>query len=273
MGTAYAANLLNRECGPVSKKAKRMGLICDQSARYKRHGDILSSRNESCDVHFFDRGWSEDMSYILGYIFADGCIAKNLYYLGFLCHSKDEQILLAIHKTMKVTNKIHRHPGYEFTRNGKLSKPGPRTSFNVTSKVLVASLMSRFGLRPRKTYLNIPMPEVPIKYFGHFLRGYFDGDGCISKSRTYKGDTMSMIGGGLFISQIQKQICDITDVLANKVRQEGEWTSTIGWSDQRDLRKLYECMYPEGEYIHLTRKREIFNVIINQNIKHRLRTN
>src|SRR4029077_3279761 len=99
-----------RTPGTVQRRATRMKLVCDQSARYARHSATMLEKNESCDVGYFERNWSPNMAYILGYIFADGCISKDLYGLSFLCHSKDEEVLLAIHRELKSKNKIHRQP-------------------------------------------------------------------------------------------------------------------------------------------------------------------
>lgn len=41
----------------------------------------------------------------------------------------------------------------------------------------------KLGLTPRKS-LTIKFPnDIPNKYFGHFIRGYFDGDGCVTIKR------------------------------------------------------------------------------------------
>ncbi len=34
------------------------------------------------------------------------------------------------------------------------------------------------GFTSRKS-LKLKMPKIPQKYLGHFVRGYFDGDGCV----------------------------------------------------------------------------------------------
>lgn len=34
------------------------------------------------------------------------------------------------------------------------------------------------GMSPRKS-LTLQMPTIPQKYVGHFVSGYFDGDGCV----------------------------------------------------------------------------------------------
>lgn len=39
--------------------------------------------------------------------------------------------------------------------------------------------IARLGLTPKKE-LRLNIPDVPCEHFRHFLRGYFDGDGCVT---------------------------------------------------------------------------------------------
>lgn len=38
--------------------------------------------------------------------------------------------------------------------------------------------LSRLGFTQNKSKA-LQVPTIPTKYFGHFVRGYFDGDGCV----------------------------------------------------------------------------------------------
>lgn len=53
----------------------------------------------------------------------------------------------------------------------------PRYVFRIGSKKMYVDLVG-LGLCPKKS-LIIELPEIPDSYFQFFLRGYFDGDGCI----------------------------------------------------------------------------------------------
>jgi len=50
------------------------------------------------------------------------------------------------------------------------------------------------GLHPRKS-LTINLPDVPKRYMSHFIRGYFDGDGCINlyRNKNRKGTRLTTI--------------------------------------------------------------------------------
>src|SRR3989338_7407870 len=42
-------------------------------------------------------------------------------------------------------------------------------------------------MSPRKS-LTLQMPTIPQKYIGHFVRGYFDGDGCVYSKKLQFAD-------------------------------------------------------------------------------------
>ncbi len=51
---------------------------------------------------------------------------------------------------------------------------------DITSAELQNSLV-KLGIGYRKTYCNLSIPkEIPLDLIRHFIRGYFDGDGCIT---------------------------------------------------------------------------------------------
>lgn len=262
-GSKEVAVLLGKTWKSVQVKAIRMGLVCDQKASYERRRESLTNNNSSCDIEYFNREWNPNFAYILGYTFADGSINKSLYMLSFLCHSKDEEIILAIHKELKSEHLIGRRPAKEYP-DGR--KNGPRTYLNISSKKLVMSLVTRFGLLPRKTYLDLKMPEIPDKYFGHFLRGYFDGDGHVHKRKQCNGGVFSFVGTKTFVEQMGNRISELIGVRKPKLCQQGLIYS-IEWNLHKELKEIYELMYPEGEYIFLNRKRLVFTEIANQVVR------
>ena len=46
-------------------------------------------------------------------------------------------------------------------------------------------LEKNFGIKPRKTFNISISNNIPKRLQCHFIRGYFDGDGCITKSAGY----------------------------------------------------------------------------------------
>lgn len=116
------------------------------------------------------QNWSDEMAYALGFIYADGCLFKNprgSEYLEIV--SADSEIIRKLKKIITSDNKV----GVQ-TRHQKQSA----YRLQIGSQEMMQSLKG-FGLTPRKSK-TISFPTIPSPYLRHFIRGYFDGDGCVS---------------------------------------------------------------------------------------------
>lgn len=122
----------------------------------------VQSRKYSVNDDFF-KTWSHDMAYILGFWWADGWISKN----RFSVSQKESRsyILRKILKIMKSKAKIHKN------KNNCCH-------FSITSGEIIQDILNLGGTSHKS--LNSVYPIIPNKYFPSFVRGYFDGDGCIS---------------------------------------------------------------------------------------------
>lgn len=110
----------------------------------------------------FFRRWSEGMAYTLGYFCANGCLYHSPQgYYTIVFSSSDPSILNQIKETMGSDHKLH----------------ADGTQLRVGSQELGIQLEERLGFSRNKNQ-NMQYPEIPPKFFPHFLRGYFDGNGC-----------------------------------------------------------------------------------------------
>lgn len=136
------------------------------------------------NTNFFKK-WSPQMAYVLGLIFADGTLidAKKSSRTCYLQISNNDKDLLK--KVKEVLSSKHtleyRPPKIRLFRNGEYFcqenhclRIGNKEMFNDLSKL---------GLTPRKSR-TMNLPTIPEKLFNFFLRGYFDGDGCIYLKRS-----------------------------------------------------------------------------------------
>jgi len=73
--------------------------------------------------------------------------------------------------------------GIKTNSNGSISKP--MYTLSVSSEQMFDTLTT-LGYGQRKTYLNMTLPKLDDEYLWHFIRGYFDGDGCVGTGRGYK---------------------------------------------------------------------------------------
>ena len=123
------------------------------------------------DENFF-KAWSPDMAYTLGYLYADGSLEDASYLRGKYMRvtSTDKSTIMKIRQWLKSEHSIvTMKPNWP---NGKL-----RYLLRIGSHKLYDTLIC-LGLYPNKS-LTVRFPKVPKKYLRHFVRGYFDGDGCV----------------------------------------------------------------------------------------------
>lgn len=144
--------------------------------RDPRGGHNRKRVNES-----FFKDWSSNMSYVLGLIFSDGTIEdvrKSSRTCYFAISSDDRSLLAKVKKALSSGHTIYsRKPRRVKFSSGKTYLCRETFVLRVGNKKMFDDLI-KLGLTPRKS-LKMIFPQIPPEYFSYFLRGYFDGDGCI----------------------------------------------------------------------------------------------
>lgn len=121
--------------------------------------------------HDFFKKWSPEMAYVLGFFAADGSMLKSKHGGHSIEFNVTDRIVLYwIRATVGSNHKITKRPN----RNPKWKAI---YRIQIGSKEWFTDL-SLLGFTQHKSS-TLRFPEVPKKYIGDFVRGYFDGDGCI----------------------------------------------------------------------------------------------
>ena len=216
------------------------------------------------NVDFF-KTWSDEMAYVLGYFSADGGMFINSggsKYIQFV--STDYSLLEKVKRAMDSKHKIY--------LKRKKSKRWKDCYFlEIGSKEIYNNLLN-LDLLPKKAK-RLKLPKIPEEYFNHFLRGYFDGDGCISYGFYPKNDRnkKSFACSTCFISGSKEFLKDISKKL-NAYAEMGfgcisKHTGSYNLSySKNDTIKLFYFMYKNIESdLFLERKykkfKEIFKIL------------
>ena len=127
----------------------------------------------------------------------------------------------------------------------------------VLSDQLVSDLF-KFGILPRKTYLNIKFPLIPKEYQIDYIRGFFDGDGWIScydrrpqdrcKNKKWEvgfGSSYEMID---FIS---KHFSNVLNIQYKEPKKNCIYR--IRYSSKENIAKIMDYLYKDST-VYLDRK-------------------
>ncbi|MBI5457570.1 hypothetical protein HY971_02485 [Candidatus Kaiserbacteria bacterium] len=109
--------------------------------------------------------WSPRLAYAIGLLATDGCLASKSTLIDLT--STDREQLENFNRCVDVDFRIT-------AKKSSTTKKALRIQFR---SVLFYNFLLSVGLTPSKSKTLGPI-KVPDKYFFHFLRGVFDGDGC-----------------------------------------------------------------------------------------------
>ena len=128
------------------------------------------------DENFFKDIDSEEKSYMLGTLYADGYINSNGF--GITLKEDDKEILEQLSTIIYGNVVLGYKPSRICSQNIKyISKPQYR--LEIVSKKMKCDLI-KHGCVQKKSFL-IKFPNfIDINQYKHFIRGYFDGDGCLT---------------------------------------------------------------------------------------------
>lgn len=205
------------------------------------------------DVDFF-KNHSNDMFYILGFWYADGCIYtdKNSLRWSISQNEDDVYILENISSKIKYTGKIYTAKNNHI----KTYKCKNTCSLSLTSRHFYEDML-KFGATERKS-LVVQFPQIPEEYLSSFIRGFFDGDGHLRNENGVL--RLQFTGGESFLeslnSIIQKKFN--TKVKVQKVKNKD--VRQLKYCGKK-AKEILDWIYSEiktHEELFLKRKYEIY---------------
>lgn len=215
-------------------------------------------KRKNYNENYFQKIDTQEKAYFLGFIFADGCVTfdpiRYRYKLTIKIHSKDKHILNSLISSI----------------NGEMMVWGNETEFSqvtLSGKKIVSDLI-KLGAEPNKTfYLRYPTIDENLEK--HFLRGYFDGDGCV-RVRTDKRDNtklgdLRIVGGSVdMLNMINDRMNFLFGTKINKIYgPKNKKFKYIGWASMTDIEKIYQGFYGNNDTdLFLIRKKIIFDEVI-----------
>jgi len=124
--------------------------------------------------------------------------------------------------------------------------------------------LQSLGCVPNKSLiLKFPTEEqVPKEFIRDFIRGYFDGDGCIHINLEKQNIQFNIMGTLEFIEEIQKIFTKKLDIRETKIQKKNDNKAySLQYGSIMSIQKIYRYLYKDCN-IYLDRKLEKFNTLL-----------
>lgn len=188
---------------------------------------------------------NSNSSYILGLWAADGHVRKNQF--SITQSKKDKYLLEKILHIMNSENKLNVHNS-------------DNLYFNIYSEKIVSDIRKIFKNSIGKKTYELCFPEIDEKYLPDFIRGYFDGDGCITYQKKEKCYVSSIVSASEnLISGVYNILKKDNEFNGRLKEKNGIFQLIMGVNDTRRFGKyIYDNISDNGLY--LKRKKEKFDL-------------
>lgn len=154
-----------------------------------------NSRKYQANFNYFSNIDTQEKAYWLGFIYADGYISsgkqKNI---GVALAMKDVDHLEKLKTNLNANYPIKTYKSISYGKEIEYAR------LLMTSDIMHQNLKEKGVCLQKSLILKFPNENIVHKdLINHFARGYFDGDGCLSKSST--GFTFKLCGTKEFLDK------------------------------------------------------------------------
>lgn len=249
-------NTLSKELHKDTRTIKK--LFVNNDLKLKSSSE--SSRKYNIKEDYFDIIDSEDKAYFLGFLYADGYNDTNRGAVNLSLMEKDKEILEVLNNILQPTKPL------QFVNATKSNKQNQYRL--VIANQHISNQLVTLGCSKTKTF-NIIFPteeQVPSHLIHHFIRGVFDGDGCISiyKIGNYSKSNVSIISTISFLENLELFL--IKELNFNKVKlierfpERNTNIRALCYSGKNRCKDFGNWLYRDAT-IFLKRKKEKFDLL------------
>ncbi|MEG1870572.1 MAG: helix-turn-helix domain-containing protein [Peptostreptococcaceae bacterium] len=222
-------------------------------SRLMDYYEIKRTINTGNKKHFFNEDYFNNIddgnkAYWLGFIMADGCVYKGT----------NDTLRLQInlkYDDMSHLQKFQSSIGSDYSIQRKEVNNSVVAILKINSTKMCKDLI-RHGVTERKS-LTCTFPKISTSLYSHFIRGYFDGDGCIYMSINGRfRKEFSIVGNNNMISSISEIL------KVNKYNLKGrEYLAEIKTSNNDSIFRIHDYLYSDAN-IFLKRKKKCYDILI-----------
>lgn len=239
------------------------------SARLKENGVVIERlrRNKiySVNENFFELIDTEEKAYWLGFLYADGYNSQKSICLRLQLQNIDIEHIKKFQKSIDSNHKIYR----VFGSGNKNCHNNIYPLLCINNRKISENLANLGCIQNKSLKLKFPTnDQVPDALIHHFIRGYFDGDGCInirmSRKKEHKKSARIHIAGTyeflLGIKNILSAMCIYSSIRKTISENKIKYLACDG---SLKVEKFYKYMYKDAT-VYLDRKFNIFSKWLNE---------
>jgi hypothetical protein len=198
--------------------------------------------------NFFEKIDTEEKIYWLGFIYADGNIytSCNRRRFDMRLQKQDSEHLqkfaTIFDRKIKYNSQLH--------QNGKIYDS---VEVVIESPKIYDDLIN-CGIIERKTYevTTSILNNIHDNLINHFIRGLFDGDGCLSDFGQF-----NICGNKDLLQKVQEILINNIQLEKTKITQITEYCYGLNYGGRNNIKKIYKFLYLNSS-ICLERKRNKF---------------
>ncbi|WP_028130638.1 LAGLIDADG family homing endonuclease [Selenomonas sp. AE3005] len=261
-GVWYISEIVGVHGTTIHRFLKRKGLNRSVQEIPKKH-----HYNED----FFETIDSEEKAYWLGFFYADGYLTSDKYSkrIGLSLGKKDRD---HIEKFKRAINSDHIIHDYKTTGGYKIGTEYSRIM--LTSSKMYNDLVKQ-GCFPHKSNI-LKGPNIESDLKSHFIRGYYDGDGGVtqtkSKAKKYSNAESPLIFYRIKITGTPELLDYIKEFIEENgvakikryyQRKHGQIVRTLDFGGNIQVKNFLDLLYNDAT-VYLTHKYDRYVCLCNQ---------
>lgn len=230
----------------------------------------ISNRRIRHDI--FSKIETELQAYLLGFYAADGNINEKRKTFRIHLQKQDSELVYLYKDIISPDARTFTVEEHKTTgRNGQEVNAHESFGVDITSAKLCTDLVN-LGIGYNKSYSDLHIPEIPESLVRHFIRGYFDGDGCITiwlskekgKSDRVRGKFDICAKSASILNEFIKFFAT-HDIKINLNYLKRDDMYRISTSSKKELEKIYNMLYKDSNF-YLSRKFNKFDHYVNTEV-------
>lgn len=205
------------------------------------------------DETYFDNIDTINKAYILGLLYADGCISSNNNKVSIALEEHDVDILNSIREELKTDRPLFY---IDYQKKGKKSKN--QYMLSIENKHIHDSLI-KAELLPQKSF-TVKYPSFLTNNLDRaFIRGMFDGDGCFYYNQKKLAGTISFTSSGQMIQALSQKIEEYLNIhpnihkAQNAVKDPQKNTMVLSFGGNKQVKRFLYWLYDDNG-LRLNRK-------------------